>query len=115
MSYLEIMLYLSVLVVVFGNAVIWYLTRRDLSAIVNWILTLPGVFERMQKNTSAAWVVPGNIGRLISKYGAKSSDGTIRSTFKRRGSAGASSQSDANADLIMMYRPRPKKANRTAR
>lgn len=115
MSYLDIILYLSVLILVFGNAVIWYLTRRDLSAILNWITTLPAVFERMQKNTSAAWVIPGNIGRLMSKHGAKSPDGAIKSTSKRRGSTGANSQSDADADLIMMYRPRPKKANRTAR
>lgn len=115
MSYLDIILYLSVLVLVFGNAVIWYLTRRDLSAILNWITTLPAVFERMQKNTSEAWCIPGNIGRLMSKYGANSSAGTNKSTFKRRGSAWANSQPGADIDAIIMYRPRPRKSKRTAR
>lgn len=104
-SYIELTLYLSILVLVAGNAVIWYLTRRDLSAILNWITTLPDVFERMQKNKSAAWVIPGKIGRLMSMNGVNMSDGTSRSTSRNLESTGANTHTDDETDSIIMYRP----------
>ena len=91
-SYIEMTLYLSVLVLVSGNAVIWYLTRRDLSEILNWISTLPGQFDRMQKKSSAALIVPKHIGTLMSRYGANPPTGTASSALGRRGSSKANSK-----------------------